>query len=120
MSEIGLCRSARGKKITVLSIDETSLHFTFEDGSKIALRDNTQTCCEKRYMRTDDNLEAFIGSNLYNVEVRDGGGGGRVEDSDVHDIEFLLVSTSTGVFTISNHNEHNGYYGGFNIICQAE
>jgi len=117
MSEVGLCNGAHGKKITVLSIDETSLHLTFEDGSKIALRDNTETCCEKRYMRTDDNLEAFIGSNLYNVEVRDGGG---VEDSDVHDIEFLLVSTSTGVFTISNHNEHNGYYGGFNIICQAE
>ena len=33
------------------------------------------------------------------------------EDGD-HEVCFLEVGTDDGFITISNHNEHNGYYGG--------
>jgi hypothetical protein len=43
-----------------------------------------------------------------------------LESGEDHDIAFLLVQTSDGVFTMVNHNEHNGYYGGFLVTCEVE
>lgn len=92
------------------------LLFTFEGGSRMKLFDDGQSCCESRYMHTDDNLSDFIGASLQGGEVRaedeigDYGAGGARKDS-----AFLIISTSIGQFTIVNYNEHNGYYGGFLI-----
>jgi hypothetical protein len=36
----------------------------------------------------------------------------------VHETQFLIVDTTKGSFTIVNHNEHNGYYGGFGLVAQ--
>jgi hypothetical protein len=63
-------------------------------------------------MSTDDDLSAFIGAALREVELRDGPKS-RGEDGDVHEQQFLVVMTDRGAFTIANHNDHNGYYGGF-------
>jgi hypothetical protein len=38
----------------------------------------------------------------------------------VHEVAFLEVTTDRGVFQMKNHNEHNGYYGGFLIRCLAD
>ena len=35
-----------------------------------------------------------------------------------HEVQFLLVNTSIGTFTVASHNEHNGYYGGFDIVIK--
>ena len=111
--------SVLGKKIVSLSIGEDdALHFEFADGSKIKIFDDGQSCCESRYMRTDDDLSFFIGSELLGAEIKEGPSAG--DDGDVHDVQFLEVQTSKGVFTMSSHNEHNGYYGGFAIRAAKE
>ncbi len=109
-----------GKTISALSLGEDdALHFTFDDGSKLKLYDDGQSCCESRYMRTDDDLSRYIGAKLVSAEVREAPS---INDSDgdVHDVEFLDVTTSAGVFQMASHNEHNGYYGGFAIRAKAE
>ena len=109
------------KTITALEIVDNQLLFTFEDNSQMALFDDGQSCCEDRYMNTDDDLETFIGSQLLSAEVREG----PTKDIDYEEIlgtletEFLIVSTSTGQFTVVNYNEHNGYYGGFLISANT-
>lgn len=108
-----------GKTITALEITEKELLFTFADGSKMKLLDDGQSCCERRYMHTDDNIQDFIGATLQGAETREGG---KVESkyrNDVKESEFLIVSTSRGQFTVVNYNEHNGYYGGFCIRAMA-
>jgi len=109
-------------------VNDNLLIIHLNDGSQFILEDNLQQCCEHRYMTTDDELAYFVGADLINVEKRHGGYGGDGEEHDIDDddywdqdadeVAFLLVTTSLGVFTIENHNEHNGYYGGFNIIVR--
>lgn len=107
-----------GKKITALRLDkeDESLHFEFEDGYKMRLFDDGQSCCESRYMTCDDDLQSFIGSTLVEAEVREAPD--VEEDYEVHEVQFLVVTTSLGQFTCETHNEHNGYYGGFWVIAQ--
>ena len=46
-------------------IYEDRLLFQFiDDGTKMSLRDDGQTCCESRYMTTDDDLSYFSGAVL--------------------------------------------------------
>jgi len=110
-----------GKKITGLEFknkqeSEDFLLFTFEDSSTMKVYDDGQSCCEARYMVTDDDLTYYIGAELMSMELRD-----VPEEEDkygeIHEIQFLIVNTSKGSFTMSNHNEHNGYYGGFSVVC---
>lgn len=112
-------KNSVGKKISTLYLgSDDALHFEFEDSSRIAIYDNGQSCCEHRYMRTDDDLNYYIGSNFLDAELRDAPD---VEDGgDVHEVQFLLITTSNGVFTMASHNEHNGYYGGFSIRFRKE
>lgn len=100
-----------GKKIKVVELKDDILYFNFEDGSLMSIRDDGQSCCENRYMTTDDDLVYFGGSILTAVEVRDAPAASS-EWGD-HEVQFLLITTSKGVFTMESHNEHNGYYGGF-------
>ena len=117
------CLEAIGKKIVALSLgeDDDALHFVFEDGSKIKIFDNGQSCCESRYMRTDDNLSDFVGSVFMGGEIADAPDDpDRKYNDESHEVQFLHITTSTGVFTLSSHNEHNGYYGGFSIEVVKE
>jgi hypothetical protein len=118
-----LFSAAIGKKIAALSLDKgqkrddedtVCLSFTMDDGSRFKLMDDGQSCCERRWMSTDDDLAYYIGATLLGAEVREGNGTG---GKDVHDTEFLIVHTDLGDFTMTSHNEHNGYYGGFSIRC---
>jgi hypothetical protein len=101
----------------VLGSDD-ALHFVFSNGSKMRLLDNGQNCCESRYMTTDDDLAFYSGSVLMSIEVRDAPD---MDDGcEVHEVQFLEVMTNRGCFTMTTHNEHNGYYGGFHICIEAE
>ena len=107
------------KIITALTLGEDdALHFTFEDGSKMKLYDDGQSCCESRYMRTDDKLADFVGAKLLGAEVK-GAPNMPYEDGE-HEVSFLDVKTDRGVFQMASHNEHNGYYGGFLIRAALE
>lgn len=102
------------KTITSLSVESSTLYIRFEDGTGITLSDVGQSCCERRYMTCDDALGYYVGAEYYGWETRRCSEGGD-DEYNVHDIQFLLVNTSRGTFTVANHNIHNGYYGGFSI-----
>ena len=110
-------KRAMGKIIGTVHVDDNNLLFAFEDGTHLKISDEGQSCCENRYMSCDDDLKDFVGATLMDGELKDGGGESG-EYGEVHEIQFLDITTSKGVFTVSNHNEHNGYYGGFWIVCE--
>jgi hypothetical protein len=117
-SSVDAWTASVGKTITDLRIEDNELRFTFDDGSRMKLFDNGQSCCETRWMHTDDDLPYYIGAALIGAEIRPGGTK-EGEYGDETESEFLIVTTSKGMFTVVNYNEHNGYYGGFLIEAAA-
>jgi len=103
------------KPIAGIKIDRYELVLTFEDGTALTFTDQGQSCCESRYMVCDDDLQNFIGSTFTGAELLDGPR--QPDDYGEHEVQFLHIATTRGKFTVSNHNEHNGYYGGFAIRC---
>lgn len=104
-----------GKTIKSLRIDETVregvLIVEFTDGRTLHIYDSVQMCSESRYIRTDDDLAYYVGAQLRDVQIREAP---PVPDEDeVHEVQFLVLVTDKGNVTFSNHNEHNGGYGGF-------
>lgn len=102
-----------GLTISAAEMKDDALHIAFDTGKKIRIFDDAQSCCEHRYMRTDDDLESLVGHKLTRMEVKplvetD-------EDGGTHEIAFVEIGTDQGHITIANHNEHNGYYGGFGL-----
>lgn len=107
-----ILQKSTGKTLSNLSLKDALL-FEFTDGSKIMISDDGQSCCESRYMTTDDDLAYYVGSEFRNAEIRDVES--KDDDDSSHEILFLVVTTSKGSFTIETHNEHNGFYGGFSM-----
>jgi hypothetical protein len=103
------------KQISSLKIEDNELYFEFIDGFKFKIYDDGQSCCEERFMRTDDDLDYYIGSKLMGGELKNTS---TDEYGEVHEIQFLEIITDKGSFTVSNHNIHNGYYGGFALNCE--
>jgi hypothetical protein len=116
--------SSLGKTIASLQIDpdanggDGALVFTFTDGTGLRLFDRGHSCCESRYMHTDDDLSYHVGATLTTADIRDGSAEEEGEWGGVKESQFLVVTTSKGTFTVVNYNEHNGYYGG--ILIGAE
>jgi hypothetical protein len=98
--------------------DKDVLKVQFDDGSMLLAFDDGQSCCENRYMRTDDKFEDFVGATLLSMELKQAPDITE-EDEDgwgeTHEVQFLELMTSKGALTMASHNEHNGYYGGFAI-----
>lgn len=111
---VNAIKTSLNKTIRSVNLTENKLNFIFEDNTKLILWDNGQSCCEHRYMTTSDKLEEFNGAILLDFELKDAP---NLPDNhgDDHEIQFLDVKTSKGVFQMASHNEHNGYYGGFLI-----
>jgi hypothetical protein len=105
-----------GEKIQKVEISDKVCTIRMQNGSGCLLSDDGQSCCEYRHMSCDDDLAAFVGSTLIDIEIADGPSQAD-EYGEAHDTEFLRLMTSDGVITIVNHNEHNGYYGGFYIVA---
>ena len=110
-----------GEKIMGIKLEDDMLFISFGSQGTLKISDEGQSCCEHRYITTDDKLEDYVGGNLLNIEVKpvpipllDDGEG------ESHDIEFVEVSTSKGAFVLVTHNEHNGYYGGFFVCAKYE
>jgi hypothetical protein len=107
-------KASLDQEIRSVSINDNSLLIGLAD-HVLQLTDQAQSCCERRYMVCDDKLDNFIGGTLLDLSVEDAPSTGNRDECAVHDVQFLHVKTSNGSFTVSNHNEHNGYYGGFSI-----
>lgn len=99
-----------GKKITGAQFINDSLILFFAD-CIIEISDDGQSCCEERYLRTDDDPQDLVGKTLTSIKLKE-----TKSDSDwgVHEITFMEVQAEDACVTFSSHNEHNGYYGG---IC---
>ena len=90
---------AIGKTITEARIDgdhnggDGGLVLKFTDGTGIVLFDDGRSCCENRYMHTDDDLAFYAGATLLDAEIKDG-----PTETDEYDepkeSQFLAVRTS--------------------------
>lgn len=111
--------ASMGKTISGLTLDEEDGFITidFSDGTNLRVADEGQSCCEHRYMRTDDDMQHFIGAKLTGLEIKEAPN--EQDEYGDHEVQFLEVQTDRGVFTMASHNEHNGYYGGFYITLRA-
>jgi hypothetical protein len=108
----------KGQTITSIRLVENEILLSLPNEKKVKITDEGQSCCEHRYITTDDDLPYYDGAVLHEVEL----GEYKSEDSeydDSHDIQFLELRTSKGVVTFATHNEHNGYYGGFAITLNV-
>ena len=110
---------AVGKTIASLEIKDENdgeLHMRFTDDTGIVFYDDARSCCESRYMRTDDDLSYHVGAKLLDAELSE------APDEDheygTHEIMFLVITTDKGKFTLASHNEHNGYYAGISILVR--
>jgi len=81
-----------GNEETVNAIKES-----VDDGTQLAIWDGGQSCCEHRYMRTDDDLNEYCGAILQDFELKDAPD---IEDEwgEVHEVQFLDVKTDKGIF----------------------
>ena len=103
-----------GQRVTAAAIDDERLTLTlFPSGKVIQIWDNGQSCCESRYMTTDDDVQSLVGHELRRIETKDGPN--QTDGYGEHEQVFIEVGTDVGFITIVNHNEHNGYYGGFGL-----
>ena len=93
------------------------LHLEFEDGCHIVLKDDGRACCESRWVSCDDDPRDLVGHELVGIEERDGGEE-NVLNGDVHERMLVDVCTDVGRIQLVTYNEHNGYYGGFNLKIQ--
>jgi hypothetical protein len=107
--------SCIGKTIKELKIDDNHFQLFFDEGY-LDLWDDGQSCCEYRHMYCDDDLSFFTGAKLQGIKIKDGPS--KDNDGDVSECQFLIIETDKGEITVANHNEHNGYYGGFYIKAE--
>lgn len=108
-----------GKVVSSVKMEEDRLKIGFTDGTNIHIWDNGQSCCESRYMNTDDDLQSLVGGKLIRIEAKHGPDK-EGEYGEMHEQVFVEVATEKGWITIANHNEHNGYYGGFGLTITEE
>lgn len=102
-----------GRTICGAEIIDNRLRLTLDGSQQIEIWDDRQSCCENRYMRTDDDLSTLNGHKIVRIDAKSGPD---IDDgSESHEVCFVEVGTDKGFITISNHNEHNGYYGGFDL-----
>ena len=121
---VSAVKESIGKTIVKMSLTDdsyfriTCFRITFEDGSVLVLWDDGQSCCERRYMHTDDKLEEFLGAKFIGAEIKSAPA--IPYEDGYHEVQFLDMKTDKGVFQMASHNEHNGYYGGFYIKARLE
>lgn len=107
------------KKITAIKLDpelnggDGALVISFKDGTNLMLCDKARSCCESRWMSTDDDLTHYVGGTLKDIGIK----AGPETDADGEPTEsmFMHVKTTKGTFVVNTYNSHNGYYGGIYI-----
>ena len=110
-----------GKQIVSIKLNKEwnegngAIEIEFKDNPSLVLFDYSQQCCENRYITTDDNLDDVSGDIL--VSIKRKSGSTVVSDYDEHEVQFLEIQTNNQQVTFTTHNEHNGYYSGFWIMC---
>jgi hypothetical protein len=107
-----------GRVIVAVEKTEDAMFLSFHDGEKIKIFDDGQSCCESRYMTCDDDISSLVGHKLERIEVKEGPTETDGEYGEEHETCFIEIGTDAGFVTLTNHNEHNGYYGGFGLSIE--
>lgn len=104
-----------GKKIVAVRLDKERdrVEIDLADHTQLTLWDGGQSCCESRYITTDDDLTKITNTALRDIELADAPP--ITAEYEEHEVQFLHIRTPKGTATFETHNEHNGYYGGFSI-----
>lgn len=97
----------------VFDEDHNKIELHFPCG-RIELWDDAQSCCEQRYIRTDDDIKKLVGKRLTKIDIKSVDVD-ELDDWKVHETQFLEISAEGSCVTFCAHNEHNGYYGGFDL-----
>lgn len=108
-----------GYLIKECTLDQANkIYIEFMDGTKVLLEDTGQSCCEHRYITTDDDTSVLKGQKLVHIKVKNGPD---IEDenNEYHQTCFLEIQGNQSAVTFVTHNEHNGYYGGFCLEFKA-
>ena len=100
--------------------DKGALLLTFDDGVTIRIWDDGQSCCESRYMMTDDDPADLVGQKIVSIQTRDADETKRGEYDEAHEVCFVIIQGDKSAITVATHNEHNGYYGGFWLTITEE
>ena len=103
-----------GKTIRTIDLKNNELFLYFTDNTACVLTDSACYCCEERYTSTDDNLQDYVSGVLLEIEVRNW-----AQSDNDNDVQFVVIKTSKEPFTLVNHNNHNGYYAGFELTIDA-
>jgi hypothetical protein len=118
--------SSLGKKIVALKLDDDAnsgdgaLIMTFADDTQLKVYDEARSCCESRYLSTDDDLTHYVNSKLKSIETLSADTIDNEDNYDVTEMTFIHVKTTKGTFVVNSYNNHNGYYGGICIRCSSE
>lgn len=98
---------AKGKTIESITFSQTSadryenkMVITFDNGDALAVYDDGQQCCERRYMVANEDMSFYPGAEFYDLDVRDAVIS-TLSDGDILELQFMIVSTSFGSFTAS-------------------
>lgn len=111
-------KNSLNKTIKDIHIIDDNLYINFMDGLALRVWDSQQMCCERRYMVCDDDLNEYKETQLISVNQKYTKSENK-RDFIANEAVFLEFQTTNGTFTIVNHNEHNGYYGGFWIEAET-
>ena len=110
---VNALKGAIGKKITKAELDGDYIKIWFGKDKGIQIWDGGQSCCEHRYITTDDNPADLVGKKLTNIEIADAPDAEDSNDDSPHEVQFLRIHAEDETVVFETHNEHNGYYGGF-------
>lgn len=106
-----------GQTVLDAALVENRLRLKLDSGKTIEIWDDGQSCCESRFMTTDDDPAYIRGGKLIKIETKNGPDEGDEagEYGECHETCFIEIGTDKGFITLTNHNKHNGYYGGFGL-----
>ena len=89
----------------------------FTNGLVVKIYDAGQQCCEQRYVSTDDDINSVKNHKLIDI-VSKPISESIVENDERQDICFIEIITTGGCITLVNHNNHNGFYSGFDLTIE--
>ena len=112
----GYFASIIGKRVLSVWLNEQRSTLHIETVDKWHEYHADGDCCSWSWWYRVKGLAALVG---HTVHAEADGGCDDVDPKEenkcgkAHEIVFLEVCTENAIVTFSNHNEHNGYYGGF-------
>lgn len=116
-----IIRKFIGKRFSSVDLDAYNdvLWFVFE-GKQLEIWDSGQSCCEERYLHTDDDLGFFTDCILLDISEEPLVVNPHTEYDDVTEMKFLNINTSKGGFQVVAYNIHDGSYGGFDLRARVQ